>query len=443
MMSRPAALALALALVAGASACNRSQADSPKAEKPAAAPGAPARAVRAIPVTTGRAEHRAVQRTVETSGSLLAWEEVQAKSEQSGTLARLHRDLGDRVSAGDTLAEYDRREFQLSVDQARADLGAARESLARAQAQVAASEAALRRVIESRAALEADVARAQAQVEFMRAETERTRQLFAKDLVAAREVDSMRHQMITAEALLTSMRTALAQHPDQVRAAEAQLRSDLAAVRVAEATVKQREAALGIAEKRFGDTTVKAPIAGVVARRHVSAGEFVKDNTVLFTIVLTNPLKYVGTVPERQAPEIRAGQALRLSVEAYGDKAFVGALVRVAPGVDVGTRTLAIEARVPNPGDALRPGFFARGHVLTREDPSVVVVPADAVMVIAGLTKVFVVAQDRAHERLVRLGGRQGGAVEIAEGVKAGETVATSNLPSLYNGAPVSLAPAK
>lgn len=442
MTSRPAALVLALALAAGASACNRSQADSPKAEKPAA--GAPAgRAIRPIAITTGRAETRPVQRTVETSGSLLAWEEVQAKSEQPGTLARLRADLGDRVNAGDTLAEYDRREFQLAVDQTRADLGAARESLARAQATVAASEAALRRVIEGRAALEADVARAQAQVEFMRAETERTRQLFAKDLVAAREVDNMRHQMISAEALLTSMRTALAQHPDQVRVAEAQLRSDQAAVRVAEATVKQREAALGIAEKRYGDTTVKAPISGVVARRHVSAGEFVKDNTVLFTLVLTNPLKYVGTVPERQAPEIRTGQTLRLSVGAYGDKAFAGSVVRVAPAVDVGTRTLAIEARVPNPGEALRPGFFARGHVLTREDPSVVVVPADAVMVIAGLTKVFVVAQDRAQERLVKLGSRQGGAVEIADGVKAGEIVATSNLPSLYHGAPVSLAPAK
>jgi multidrug efflux pump subunit AcrA (membrane-fusion protein) len=87
----------------------------------------------------------------------------------------------------------------------------------------------------------------------------------------------------------------------------------------------------------------------------------------------------------------------------------------------------------------LRPGFFAKGSVLTREDPSVVVVPVDALMNVVGLNKVFVIADGKAQERQVRPGGRQGGALEILQGVKAGETVATSNLPALYNGAPVAV----
>lgn len=102
-----------LLLLLAALGCNRSQAEAPKA--------APAES-RPIAVTTAKAETR--QRTVETSGSLLAWEEVQAKSEQPGTVGRLHVDLGDRVQAGAVLAEYDRREFQLAVDQARAYNGA-------------------------------------------------------------------------------------------------------------------------------------------------------------------------------------------------------------------------------------------------------------------------------------------------------------------------------
>jgi membrane fusion protein (multidrug efflux system) len=235
------------------------------------------------------------------------------------------------------------------------------------------------------------------------------------------------------------VKTAAAQHPDQVRVAEAQLLSDRAAVRAAEATVKQREAALGIAEKRLGDTTVKASIGGFIAKRHVSAGEFVKDNTPLFTIVVTNPLKYAGTVPERQAPELKVGQTLRLSVEAYPDKVFTGTVTRLAPAVEVATRTLAVEAKVPNDGGALRPGFFAKGAVLTREDPSVVVVPSDALMNVVGLNKVFVIAGGKAQERQVRPGPRQGPTLEILQGVEAGETVATSNLPALYNGAPVSV----
>ncbi len=433
-MRPPGALVALLVLALATCACSRSQAEAPA--KPGSAPAA---GLRTIPITVGRAATRAVQRAVETSGSLLAWEEVLAKTEQSGTIAKLFADLGDRVAAGATLAEYDRREFQLAVDQARADLNAAREALARTQATTAATEASLQRVKDNLAALDADVARAQSQVDWARSELERNQQLFAKEIIAARDVDSARNQYNTAAAQLTMMKTAAAQHPDQVRVAEAQLRSDLAAIRAAEATVKQREAALGIAEKRMGDTTVKASISGFIAKRHVSAGEFVKDNTPLFTVVVTNPLKYAGTVPERQAPELKVGQTVRLSVEAYVDKAFTGTITRLAPAVEVATRTLAVEARVPNESGMLRPGFFARGSVLTREDPTVVVVPADALMNVVGLNKVFVIADGKAQERQVRPGARQGGILEILQGVKAGETVATSNLPALYNGAPVAV----
>jgi multidrug resistance efflux pump len=306
-------LLLSLALAA----CDRSAAQSPAppsgpaAGKTGSKPAAPAPGLRPIPVNVASAQSRAVQRTVETSGSVLAGDEVQARSEQPGTIARLHVDLGDRVTAGAVLAEYDRREFQLAVDQAQADLGAAQQALARAQATAVASEAALRRARDSKPMLEADVARAESQLDFMRSEMDRTQALHNRELIAARDVDNMRNQLNIAAAQAATARTMASQYPDQVRAAEAQHASDLAAVRAAEAQVKQREAALGLTQKRLGDATVRAPLAGLVARRHVNPGEYVKDNTPLFTIVVAHPLKYVGTVPERQAPDLRIGQVLR------------------------------------------------------------------------------------------------------------------------------------
>ena len=107
------------------------------------------------------------------------------------------------------------------------------------------------------------------------------------------------------------------------------------------------------------------------------------------------------------------------------------------------TRTLTLEARVPNADGSLRPGFFAKGSVLTREDKTAVFVPADALMVIAGLNKVFVVANGKAQERLVKPGARHATWIEIVDGVRAGEIVATTNLPSLYNGAPVAVTTAR
>jgi multidrug efflux pump subunit AcrA (membrane-fusion protein) len=431
--ARAALAALAVALSAHA------QPGPPPAGPPAGGDGGDRPPVR---VTTAPVEGRAVQRGVDTVGSLLAWDEVVARTQISGTLVRLHVDLGDPVREGQPVAELDRREAELAVDQLRADLRVARESLARAGAAVDAARANLERIRESRRSLAADLARARADAEWKARELARREELHAKELIAAREVDQARAEAQAAGALVQMADTALAQHADQVRAAEAQLEADLGGVKTAEAQIRQREAGLELGRKHLGDTVVLAPISGVVARRHVGPGEFVKDNTPLFTLVAVDPLKYAGTVPERAAPEVRTGQEVRIQVEAFGDRSFPGRVTRIAPVVDVPTRTLALEARVPNGSGLLKPGFFARGVVLTRREPRVPFVPAEAITYVVGITKVFVVADGRAQERLVRAGLREGGRVEILEGVKPGEVVATSGLAQLYDGAPVVAAPA-
>ena len=397
----------------------------------------------ALRVTTAVVAGRTVQRSVDTVGSLLAWEEAVARSQVSGTIVRLHADLGDAVRGGQPLADLDRREADLTLDQLGADVLGARENLARARAAVDASRANLERVRDSRRALAADLDRARADAEWKRRELARSDELRTKELIAARDVDQARALLQAADALVQMAETTLGQHGDQLRAAEAQLDADLGAVKAAEALIRQREAALDLGRKRLTDTVVPAPLTGVVARRHVTVGEFVKDNTPLFTVVATDPLKYAGTVPERATPEIQAGQEARLSVEAFGTRAFPAQVTRVAPVVDIPTRTLALEARVPNGQGLLKPGFFARGAVLTRRDVRVPFVPAEALAYAVGISKVFAIANGRAQERPVKAGVRQAGWVEILDGVKPGETVATSGLAQLYDGAPVTpVAPA-
>jgi len=412
------------------------------AQTPARSQGPPG-AIKPLPITVARAEARAVQRSVETVGSLVPWQDVLVKTEQPGTIARLFADLGDAVARGTVLAEYDAREFQLGVEQAEADLLSSRQSLARARTTVEAGEAALRRVKDNLSALEAEVARNQSQLDWARSELVRSQELFAKQLIAARDVDSARNQHNVAAAQLAVAVNARSQHPDQVRIAEAQLESDRATLRVAEAEVTRREATAGIMRKRLGDTTIRAPIAGVIAKRHLNAGEYVKENTAVFSVVALDPLKYTGTVSERFTPDLRGGQRIELSVEAYPGKTFPGQVTRLSPAVEVQTRSLALEGRVANGDGRLRPGFFAKGVVLTRTDPTVAFVPAEAVVYFVGINKVFVVTDGKVEERLVKAGTRQGALVEIVDGVKAGETVATSNLSQLFDGAPVTLVDAK
>jgi membrane fusion protein (multidrug efflux system) len=108
----------------------------------------------------------------------------------------------------------------------------------------------------------------------------------------------------------------------------------------------------------------------------------------------------------------------------------------------VASRTMLIEAEVPNREALLKPGLFARATVVLRLDRGVAFVPENAVSYFAGLTRVFVVADGAARERTVTLGVRQGDLLEVVKGLSPGEQVATSGLAQLQDGAAVTVAPA-
>lgn len=393
-----------------------------------------------LAITTARVEARDVQRSAETTGSLLAWEEVVLNTPVQGTVARLAVDLGDRVEAGQLVAELDQREFTLAVEQADAAFRSAQDSVLRARAQAAASEANLRQVRESINAWQANDNRARAALEEARANLDRNRQLLEKELISKREFDAARTQFETMLAQHQTSQVDRVQYPDRVLVAEAQLQSDLSAVRVAESEVKRQEATLGIAQKKLGDATLKAPISGAIAKRHVNRGEFVKDNSAVFTIVRSDILKYTGTVPEHAALLVRSGQSVQLQVDAVPGRMFTGKITRVSPAVDVTNRTVSLEAQVPNPQGLLKPGLFARGAAEVGRDRGVAFVPEAAVSYFVGITKLFVVTDGKVQERTVKVGRKQNGAVEVLEGVKPGELVATSSLAQLYDGAPVTIA---
>lgn len=138
-------------------------------------------------------------------------------------------------------------------------------------------------------------------------------------------------------------------------------------------------------------------------------------------------------------PEITTGQKISVTVDAFQGREFAGTLSRVSPAVDVETRSLDVEAVVPNPGNLLKPGYFAKGVILTRHDEGVSFVPESAIYSFVGITKVFVIENGAARERMVRVGHKDGEMTEIIGDVKPGDVIAASNLANLYEGVPVTV----
>jgi RND family efflux transporter MFP subunit len=400
---RPLPLILLCGCVLASLGCSRDKSGAPAAS---AAPGQ-----RKVSITVARAEGRDVQRSVQIVGTLLPQEEVTLANEVPATIGSILVDMGDRVQKGQVLIKLDEREARLEAERMTANLQAAREALVRS-----------RQVLDSS---RANVERAQAVLSDAQVNLKRFQGLFAEGAISASQRDSAQTQYDVAVASL--------------RAAEAQYESDRAAIKNAEANVEQAVASLELARKRWKDTDVVAPFDGFVRKRLVNVGETHKEKTPLMSLVATQALKLQGEVPERFAPQLAVGRPVRVEVEAYPDRTFAGTITRVSPAVDVESRTFTVEASVPNPGGILKPGFFVKASILTGMERNVSFVPEEAVVSLAGIVKVYVIASDKAEERRVVTGQRTEGWVEILEGVKPGETVATSSLSQLASGTAVSI----
>jgi RND family efflux transporter MFP subunit len=179
---------------------------------------------------------------------------------------------------------------------------------------------------------------------------------------------------------------------------------------------------------------VFSPINGYVAERTADLGEYVSQSTKVATIVKINPLRIRIDIPEQAIPEVQVGQSVSLVTSAWPDKSFSGRIARTSPTVSADSRTLTVEAEIENSDGALKPGQFATVRILQPRPQPAVLVPARAVRTEAGASRVFVIKDGRAEQRLVQLGISEGDLVEVKAGVAADEQVATSNVDQLSDG---------
>jgi membrane fusion protein (multidrug efflux system) len=209
----------------------------------------------------------------------------------------------------------------------------------------------------------------------------------------------------------------------------------------ARSQASQARAMADLARKKFSDTELRAPFAGAVARKLVTAGEYVKVGQPLFEIVSLDPLKMTGEVPERFLPQVHAGDAVEAHVDAFRGRGFEGKVSRISPAVNPQSRSFTIEARIANREGLLKPGLFAKLDLRLAHEEDVLTVPEAALSSFAGVTRVFVIAGDVAHERKVEVDQHlPDGAVAVRGGdLKAGDPVAVAGLARLAEGVPVSV----
>lgn len=204
-----------------------------------------------------------------------------------------------------------------------------------------------------------------------------------------------------------------------------------------ESDVERAKAALSIAKQKLAKTRIYAPLASRVKEKMVSEGDFVKNGARLFTLIQPNPLKLRFSISERDVGKMKVGQDVSVKVDAFPDREFKGKVSIVFPSLEEKTRTLFIEALVPDKEGVLKPGLFARVILYTGGMQDTIVVPNTALLYEGDRIRTYVVEDDKAKERPVKLGNKYGDEIEIVEGIKEGDKVVIAGQQGLSEGAKV------
>jgi RND family efflux transporter MFP subunit len=178
------------------------------------------------------------------------------------------------------------------------------------------------------------------------------------------------------------------------------------------------------AEKALSDTRVRAPFAGIVARRQVSAGETVAPGGAMFDVIDPSTMRLEASVPATELAALRIGAPVSFTVSGYPGRAFTGRITRISPVADATTRQVRIFASIPNAGQALVGGLFAEGRVASELRVSAIA-PA-AALDQRGVTPMAVRVRNGEVDRVeVELGIRDAATehYEIISGVQVGDTL--------------------
>jgi membrane fusion protein (multidrug efflux system) len=224
------------------------------------------------------------------------------------------------------------------------------------------------------------------------------------------------------------------QQLERVERLRAQNASTPADLERAEAGHRSAEAALALLELQIARTVVRAPFGGVIGQRFVSAGDFVNSATRLLTLQTVDPQRAVIEVPERHAVDLRRGQTVEFTVAARPGHVFHAQVEFIDPVVQGANRTILVKARAPNRDHLLRPGMFVEARLATASRPNAIVVAEDAVQPLRTANIVWAVIDGKASRRVVQLGARAQGKVEIVSGVNAGELVVIGGLERMSEG---------
>ncbi len=210
-------------------------------------------------------------------------------------------------------------------------------------------------------------------------------------------------------------------------------------VELAQASVNAMRAQHELARIALADTVIRAPLSGVVSKRHVQAGEKVSPDMPVFTIVNLRQLTLEAQVPASEVPRVKVGQEVRFKVDGFAQRDFAGKVARINPTTEAGSRAMLVYISVDNSDAALRGGMFAKGNITTEKSALTPVVPLAALRTDKGQQVVYKIEANKVVRQPVTVGMRNEdeGMAQVTAGLDKGASVIVAKLDDVKPGSKV------
>jgi HlyD family secretion protein len=351
-------------------------------------------------------EQGPIARSVVATGRIEPVTKVEIKSKANGIIKELRVQVGDRVEAGQVLAELDRDNLAARLREAKAALTGAEASLKGASAELAKNR------------VEAEGP----EVAFARRNVERADQLSREKLISQQTMDDAR--------------SALDQAVNRQMVARSQLGVGEAKVAQARAAVAQAQAAVDRSEEELTNATIRSPIKGIVLSRDVEIGSPVSSilnlGSAASLVMVLGDISQVyvkGKVDEADIGMVRLGQPARIKVETFKDRQFEGRVTQIAPmGVEKdNVVNFEVRVSIDNASGELRANMTSNAEIVLEEHKGALIVPERAVIYNAArqtFAERLQPASKTGRERVpISVGISNGTRTEVVKGLSAGDRV--------------------
>jgi len=377
-------------------------------------------------------------------GTLEAVIETQLYARTNGFIKKRYVDIGDKVAAGQLLAELETPEINDSLEEAKALVLTNVAERASIEADIEQSEANYQKALADLAQAKTTVAQRLHDEKFAYGSTNRWQSLAADGAVSLQDADEKATIYHTSVEATQAARDKVQATQAEVFAARAHISAEKARLTAAGANIKAAQARSKRSSTEKAFQNVVAPFAGVITERNVDQGALVSSGSdtakvPLFKLERIDTLKVYVDVPQYSARAVKIGQPVTVTIREFPGRRFSGKVARTSVSLDAVSRTLKTEIHIANPGMVLAPGMYAEAKFSVPRPGKIYLIPSSALVMRSEGPQVIVVEGGMVRYKKIQLGDDLGKELEVVNGLTGLEKLVINPSDTLQNGTLVAL----